>query len=55
MNMDGSNTKTFTLTAYVNAAPYSGQGTSMKKAKFQLCKMVLKEVFDIDNTYEPSA
>ena len=26
MNMDGSNTKTFTLTAYVNAAPYSGQG-----------------------------
>ena len=26
MNMDGSNTKTFTLTAYVNAFPYSGQG-----------------------------
>ena len=27
-------------------------GTSIKKAKFHLCKMVLKEVFDIKNTYE---
>ena len=25
-NMDGSNTKTFSLTAYVNGSPYSGQG-----------------------------
>jgi len=55
MNLDGSNTKTYTLTAYVNAVPYSGQGPSQKKAKFQLAKMVLKEVFDIENTYEPTA
>ena len=26
MNMDGSGTKTFTLTAYVNGFPYSAQG-----------------------------
>jgi len=54
LNLDGSNSKTFTLTSYVNSVPYSGQGSSTKKAKFQLAKMVLKEVFDIENTYEPT-
>jgi len=48
--VDGS--KIFTLTACVGTTPYAGTGSSVKKAKFALAKLILKEAYGIDNVYE---
>jgi len=51
---DGAN-RAFTLSTYVGATPYAGSGSSVKKAKFALAKLILKEAFGIDNEYEQKA
>jgi len=51
---DGAN-RAFTLSTYVGATPYAGSGGSVKKAKFALAKLILKEAFGIDNEYEQKA
>jgi len=48
------NTKSYTLSTYVGTTPYAGSGSSMKKAKFALAKLILKEAYGIDNEYEQS-
>jgi len=46
------NQRSYTLTACVGTTPYAGAGSSVKKAKFALAKLILKEAYGIDNIYE---
>ncbi|KAF2365693.1 Double-stranded RNA-binding domain [Trinorchestia longiramus] len=43
--------KIYTVTANINGQEFSETATAIKKAKFQLAKIALKEVFNIDNIY----
>jgi len=45
------NSFTFTVSAEISGQIYSGTGSKLKEAKFELCKLILLEAFDIENVY----
>lgn len=47
--------KSFTITVNMGDVPYTAQGANVKKAKFNVAKIVLKEAYGIDNLFQPAA
>jgi len=46
------NSRSFNMSAEVEGSVYSAEGPNIKKTKFALAKVILKEAWDIDNAYE---
>lgn len=47
--------KSFTIGVTMGDASYSAQGANVKKAKFNVAKIILKEAYGIDNLFQPAA
>lgn len=47
-----NNARSFIMSAEVEGSVYSAEGPNIKKTKFALAKVILKEAWDIDNAYE---
>lgn len=47
--------KSFTITVNTGSDTYTAEGSNVKKAKFNVAKIVLKEAFGVDNVFQVAA